>query len=224
MLATWPVQENLQRCKNKFMNRYTKLQILATLLDLRIEPIKGTPSWVRHGGPIIRELGPAKIGAMPGMSLKDAVLKSVSEVDLEVDCEWALMPAESPRWMLYGEFEAEFARQEKLDGNKMSDVIAGTDPRDAINIIMEQVRKIAQCIYDPFQVVIQLRRLAVLVIAAVEWSIPWIATVQKAPLDKSIAPSGGKIFAFPDPPKNPPEPPPLQIVTEKDKDKGNDEQ
>lgn len=161
----------------------SKSSAIAEILGIRIEQVKGQPWWVRSHGDIIRQYGPcAGVNRVP---LEKCVQLAIQESDLNETCLHLVLPMASPRGPIYAEIEGETLRQSLRDGEKMAEAIADKDPRDAINIMMSQIRSTALALADATQLVQEFQRCAIVSVAAYEWAINWFAGLQIITLDKT---------------------------------------
>jgi len=187
----------------------TITQALATVLGIHIEYRNKQPLWHAKRGTLLIELGSCQTPELPsGLSLQEACQVAISKVPGDLDCGCLVIPADSPRTQIYMEIEGEIMRQEQADGEFIVDAIADNDPRDAIELVMEQLRDCALSLGKPQQLVVTFLRLAVLAVTALQWAERWFAMLQKAPLETTIHPK--IILPFSRPPAEIPSPKPLK--------------
>lgn len=155
-------------------------QALATVLNIQLgPPEEGPEGAVQH---FIRSDDPAQIslGVMGKTTLAQAVWKAMELANMEADCYYAIFPLGSNREDYYMSIEREMLRQEATEefgGKKMWELL-GTDPRELITTIMEQLRECATNVVNPYLFQTALLRTGCLVTASLQWTSDWIARLK----------------------------------------------
>lgn len=162
-------------------------QALGTVLNIQIDSIPnketgGVDDWymLRRHATVDSEEFDLGIGKVSEMTLDQAVWKAAEMTSFSSECHFAIFPMGSGREDYYMAVEREMLRQEadpSFEGKKMWQLL-GNDPRDLVTATMEQLRECAVSLIQPHQFQSSLLRVAVLLIACLQWTNDWLGRLR----------------------------------------------
>lgn len=173
-------------------------QALATVLNIQVMPLPDLgndadhmlPKYEDHFVSLDHPL--ISLGKVKNTTLHDAVWKAMQSFDMQADCHYAVFPIGSNREDYYMAIERELLRQEateEFQSKKMWELL-GSDPRELITCIMDQMRNCVTSLTDPVAFQTALLRAGCLIIASLQWTSDWIARckIRNAALVRNMMP------------------------------------
>lgn len=189
--------------------KLTLAQALATVLNIHLVP----PTIVGASNEyVIRDHSGNGEDIPLGTNLRTAIIRAIETYPLDEEIAFAIFPIGSEREGFYMEIERELLRQEAmpdLEGHKAWETF-GTDPRKAIEMMMETARLAACNLTVPPVYRQQLLRFACVAVAALQWCDKWIEKLTALAKDPELGnrilrPAGFEVEEIPalneEPPK-----------------------
>lgn len=152
-------------------------QALGTVLNIQIEVIQ-EESWyvIKNPGGFAATC----LGKINEITMDQAIWKAVEVTSFKDECHFAIFPMGSNREDFYMAIERELLRQEasqEFQGQQMWERM-GPDPRELITYIMGQLRECATSLTHPTVFQTNMLRVAVLVVASLQWASNWITQIK----------------------------------------------